>query len=75
MFILRLFWAVITSRFLWTLLGIALLSLLIWVFGPIVKVGPYAPFESDNVRIAMIAGLIILWLIWLILAQRRAIRA
>ncbi|MHC2793091.1 type VI secretion system protein ImpL [Mesorhizobium jarvisii] len=75
MFILRFLWAVITSRFLWTLIGIALLSLLIWVFGPIVQVGPYAPFESDNVRIAIIAGLIILWLIWLIIAQRRAIRA
>ncbi|TIV89997.1 MAG: hypothetical protein E5V85_33770, partial [Mesorhizobium sp.] len=35
----------------------------------------YAPFESDNVRIAIIAGLIILWLIWVIVAQRRAIRA
>jgi len=75
MFILRFLWAVITSRFLWTLIGIALLSLLIWVFGPIVQVGPYAPFESDKVRIAIIAGLIILWLIWLIIAQRRAIRA
>ncbi|RUX90381.1 type VI secretion system membrane subunit TssM, partial [Mesorhizobium sp. M2A.F.Ca.ET.040.01.1.1] len=75
MFILRFLWAVITSRFLWTLIGIALLSLLIWVFGPIVQVGPYAPFESENVRIAIIAGLIILWLIWLIIAQRRAIRA
>lgn len=75
MFILRFLWTVITSRFLWTLIGIALLSLLIWVFGPIVQVGPYAPFESDNVRIAIIAGLIILWLIWLIIAQRRAIRA
>lgn len=31
MFILRFLWAVITSRFLWTLIGIALLSLLIWV--------------------------------------------
>ena len=29
MFILRFLWAVITSRFLWTLIGIALLSLLI----------------------------------------------
>ncbi|TIW60598.1 MAG: type VI secretion system membrane subunit TssM, partial [Mesorhizobium sp.] len=75
MFILRFLWAVLTSRFLWTLIGIALLSLVIWIFGPIVQVGPYSPFDSDNVRIAMIAGLIILWLIWLIVAQRRAIRA
>ena len=75
MFILRFLWAVLTSRWLWTLIGITLLSLVIWVFGPIVRVGPYAPFASDNVRIVIIARLIILWLIWLIVAQRRAIRA
>lgn len=75
MFILRFLWAVLTSRFLWTLIGIALLSLVIWVFGPIVSVGPYQPFSSDNVRIVIIALLVIFWLIWLIVAQRRAIRA
>ncbi len=75
MFILRFLWAVLTSRWLWTLIGITLLSAVIWIFGPIVQVGPYSPFDSDNVRIAIIAGLIILWLIWLIIAQRRAIRA
>lgn len=40
MFILRFLWAVLTSRWLWTLIGITLLSLVIWVFGPIVRVGP-----------------------------------
>ncbi|OWK20695.1 hypothetical protein AJ88_26985 [Mesorhizobium amorphae CCBAU 01583] len=48
---------------------------MIWVFGPIVKVGAYEPFASDNVRIVIIALLVIFWLIWLIVAQRRAIRA
>jgi type VI secretion system protein ImpL len=75
MFILRFLWAVLTSRWLWTLIGITLLSLVIWVFGPIVRVGPYEPFASENVRIVIIALLVILWLIWLIVAQRRAIRA
>ncbi|RWQ66306.1 MAG: type VI secretion system membrane subunit TssM, partial [Mesorhizobium sp.] len=75
MFILRFLWAVLTSRWLWTLIGITLLSLVIWVFGPIVKVGAYEPFASENVRIVIIALLVIFWLIWLIVAQRRAIRA
>ncbi|WP_419696500.1 type VI secretion system membrane subunit TssM [Mesorhizobium muleiense] len=75
MFILRFLWAVLTSRWLWTLIGITLLSLVIWVFGPIVRVGAYEPFASENVRIVIIALLVIFWLIWLIVAQRRAIRA
>ncbi|TIN80343.1 type VI secretion system membrane subunit TssM [Mesorhizobium sp.] len=75
MFILRFLWAVLTSRWLWTLIGIGLLSLVIWVFGPIVRVGAYEPFASENVRIVIIALLVIFWLIWLIVAQRRAIRA
>lgn len=75
MFILRFLWAVLTSRWLWTLIGLALLSFVIWVFGPIVRVGTMEPFASDNVRIIIIAALVVLWLIWLILAQRRAIMA
>ncbi|ODT06065.1 MAG: type VI secretion protein VasK [Mesorhizobium sp. SCN 65-20] len=75
MFILRFLWSVLTSRWLWTLIGLALLSLIIWIFGPIVAIGRSTPFASETVRIGMIAGLLILWLIWLIIAQRRAIRA
>ncbi|WP_439502135.1 type VI secretion system membrane subunit TssM [Aminobacter ciceronei] len=75
MFILRFLWSVLTSRWLWTLIGLTLLSLIIWIFGPIVAVGQSTPFASETVRMALIAGLVILWLIWLILAQRRAIRA
>ena len=75
MFILRFLWSVLTSRFLWTLIGLALLAAIIWIFGPIVRIGASEPFASETVRIAIIAGLVILWLIWLIVAQRRAIRA
>ena len=75
MFILRFLWAVLTSRWLWTLIGLALLAFVIWVFGPIVRVGDYEPFASETVRMAMIALLVIIWLVWLIVAQRRAIRA
>lgn len=75
MFILRFLWAVLTSRWLWTLIGLILLSLIIWIFGPIVRVGQSEPFASETVRIILIALLVIGWLIWLIIRQRRAIRA
>ncbi len=75
MFILRFLWRVLTSRFLWTLIGIALLSLAIWIFGPIVRIGAAEPFASETVRLGLIAALVIVWLVWLIIAQRRAIRA
>ncbi|MCT7374145.1 type VI secretion system membrane subunit TssM [Chelativorans salis] len=75
MFILRFLWSVLTSRWLWTLIGLALISLIIWVFAPIVRIGESAPFASETVRIVLIALLVIFWLVWLIAAQRRAIRA
>ena len=73
--ILRFFWAVLTSRWLWALIGLALLSLIVWIFGPIVSVGPYQPLASTTVRVAVMAVFVIVWLVWLIIAQRRAIRA
>src|SRR5690606_19439607 len=68
-------WSVLTSRWLWTLIGLVLISLIIWVFGPIVRFGSMAPFASETVRIVMIAILVVLWLIRLIVLQRRAIMA
>lgn len=75
MFILRFLWAVLTSRFLWTLIGLVLVSALVWVFGPIVAVGGTAPFAAEEVRLGIIAFLVIVWLVWTILRQRRTIRA
>lgn len=75
MFILRFIWGVLTARWLWTLIGLALLSLIIWIFGPLVSVGQARPFESETVRVVLIALLVGAWLLWLIVRQRRAIRA
>ena len=75
MVILRFFWAVLTSRWLWALIGLALLSLVVWIFGPIVSVGPYQPLGSATARVAVMAAFVIVWLVWLVIAQRRAIRA
>ncbi len=75
MFILRFIWSVLTSRWLWTLIGLVLISFIIWVFGPLVRVGNTEPLASETVRIGIIAALVILWLIRLIIVQRRAILA
>jgi type VI secretion system protein ImpL len=75
MAIFRFLWAVLTSRWLWTLIGLVLLSLVVWIFGPIVKVGESAPLASETARLAAIGVLFLLFLIWWIAAQRRAIRA
>ena len=75
MVVLRILWAFLTSRWLWTFIGLALLGALIWLFGPLVAVGEAKPFAAPEVRIAIIAALFIVWLVWLIVAQRRAIRA
>lgn len=71
----RFLWKLITARWLWTLIGLALVALLIWTFGPILGVGASAPFASEIARLALIAGMLLLWLIWRIIARRRAGRA
>jgi type VI secretion system protein ImpL len=71
----RRIWKILTSRFLWTLIGLALLSALIWIFGPLLAFGDARPLDSETVRLAVIAAIFVIWLLWLIIAQRRAIRA
>lgn len=73
--VLRAIFRVLFSRRLWTFLGLVLLSLLIWQFGPIVRVGDLAPLESELARLVLIGLLVILWLFSLLLAQLRAARA
>lgn len=73
--LLRRIWKFLTSRFLWTLVGLGLLAALIWVFGPLLAFGDARPLADETVRLAVIALIFAAWLIWLIIAQRRAIRA
>lgn len=75
MFILRFLWAVLTSRFLWTLIGLLLLSALVWIFGPLLAIGQMVPLASETARMGVIAALFVLWLIWVIVRQWRTIRA
>jgi type VI secretion system protein ImpL len=75
MFILRGIWRFLTSRWLWTLIGVVCLALIVWMFGPLVGFGESHPLESEVARLAVIGGLVLIWLVWIILRQRRAMRA
>jgi len=63
------------SRFLWTLIGITILCVLIWLYGPLISVGDAAPLSGELTRIVVIGAIIILWLISMLLRQMRAARA
>ena len=65
----------IFSRFLWTLIGIAILCTLIWFYGPLISIGDAAPLAGELPRIVTIGVIIILWLVSVLLRQLRAARA
>ena len=48
MVVLRILWAFLTSRWLWTFIGLALLGAVIWLFGPLVAVGDVEPFAAPR---------------------------
>jgi type VI secretion system protein ImpL len=75
MAVLRFLWAVVSSRWLWTAIGLALLVALIWFWGPLIDFGDAVPLASETVRLALIGGLVLAWLLWLILSRLRAMRA
>ena len=63
------------SRFLWTLIGIAVLCALIWFYGPMISVGDMQPLASDLTRLIVIGVIIILWLVSILIRQMRAAAA
>ncbi|MFD1343688.1 type VI secretion system membrane subunit TssM [Litorisediminicola beolgyonensis] len=63
------------SRFLWTLIGITVLCVLIWFYGPLLSFGEAQPLASDLTRIIVIGVIVILWLVSMLLRQMRAATA
>lgn len=60
--------AIITSRFLWGMVGVGSISMIIWFIGPYVAVGDYRPLESAvnrQIAIALICGI---WLLFRLIA-------
>jgi type VI secretion system protein ImpL len=60
------------NRFTLVLLGLVLLSLVIWFVGPLVYIKPYQPLESESVRWWLIAALFIVWALRLLIQWWRA---
>ena len=73
--VLKKVFGFLISRFLWTLVGIAVLCALIWFYGPLVSVGEFQPLAPDLTRIVVIGAIIILWLVLILLRQMRAAKA
>ena len=67
--------AVLTARWFLTLLGVAILALVIWFFGELLAFGDWRPFESELSRLAAILVLTFIWGAGNLLAQRKARRA
>ena len=73
--VLKAILRVLFSRFLWTLIGIAVLCTLIWVYGPLVSIGSAQPLAGELVRVIVIGGILILWLLSMLIRQIRAAKA
>lgn len=66
------FLALLKSRLFITLLGLLLLSLLIWFGGPYLGIGDSQPLSSPVVRLLVIIVILVGWLVGLQVAQMRA---
>ncbi|SDE47489.1 type VI secretion system protein ImpL [Paracoccus isoporae] len=75
MTVLKKILGVLLSRFLWTLIGVAILCALIWFYGPLLSFGDLQPLASELTRIVVIGVIIILWLLSMLIRQMRAARA
>jgi type VI secretion system protein ImpL len=62
------------SRWFKTGFGVFVLCVLIWFFGPLLGVGEAHPLDSDMVRIGVIIGLVVLWLVLNLVASWQASR-
>ena len=63
------------SRLLWTIIGLIVLSVLIWLFGGLLKFGEAAPLEGDLPRAILIGAIWIIWLLRMLFRQLKAARA
>lgn len=72
--ILRRIAGLVFHRITWVLIGLILLSLVIWFIGPLVYIKPYQPLESEAVRWSLIIALFVVWIVKLLLQWWRAKR-
>ena len=58
---LRLLAAILTSRWLITLAGAISSCLVLWFLGPLLALGGFAPFETDEARLLGVLGVMVIW--------------
>ena len=63
MYYVRMIFRALFNRTVLTILLLLILSAIIWIVGPIVQIGTWAPFAPEWVRWSLIA---FFWLIWLV---------
>lgn len=72
--ILKSLFAFLISRLFWTIVGLLVFSVLIWLFGGLVKFGEIAPLDSPVAKVVAIGALWIVWLLRVLVRQIRAAR-
>jgi type VI secretion system protein ImpL len=72
---IKSFFGFFISRTFWTILGLVLLSALIWLYGPLLAFGTATPLASEIARLVLIALIVIFWLVTMLVRQIRAARA
>ena len=70
--ILKAIFGFLFSRLLWTIIALCVLSLLIWLYGGLLKFGDTAPLDSPLAKIVLIG---VIWIIWLVRVLLRQIKA
>ena len=63
--------ALFKSRLFITIVGLLLLSLLIWFGGPYLGFGDSQPLTSPVVRLLLIIVIVVVWAVWLQIQQLR----
>ncbi len=53
--------AVLTAKWLITLIGAIILSLLVWFFGPLLAFAEYRPLESEFARMITVLVIVVIW--------------
>lgn len=64
--------AIFANKWVIQFLGLLALSLLIWLAGPLIAISGSVPLESELVRMLVIAGLFVSWVIYRLVMQIRA---
>jgi type VI secretion system protein ImpL len=64
--------AFFTNKWVIQFLGLLALSCLIWLAGPLIAIAGSVPLESELVRILLIVGLFVIWVIYRLVMQIRA---